>query len=121
MASAFRARPLPGRERLARRCDRRRSRSRVRSRPDETPRVGIVNAFSPLATTLRSHLAGSLRAAHAGTTVRLGGWVHRARDLGGIVFVDLRDRDGIVQVSFDPKWTPAEEIVRAATLGAETV
>ena len=80
-----------------------------------------MTAFQPLATTLRSHLAGSLRAAHAGTTVRLGGWVHRARDLGGIVFVDLRDRDGIVQVSFDPKWTPLDEIARAATLGAETV
>ncbi len=51
----------------------------------------------------------------------LGGWVHRTRNLGGIVFLDLRDRAGIVQVSFDPKSTPAEVIERAAKLGLESV
>ena len=76
---------------------------------------------SPLATTLRTHLCGELRAEHAGSRVRLGGWVHRARDLGGLVFVDLRDRAGIVQVSFDPKWTPAEVVAAAGGLGNETV
>jgi aspartyl-tRNA synthetase len=76
---------------------------------------------SPLATTLRTHLAGALRAEHAGATVRLGGWVHRARDLGGLVFVDLRDRAGIVQVSFDPSTAGADLAARAASLGAETV
>ncbi|NUQ21566.1 MAG: hypothetical protein HOQ09_11470, partial [Gemmatimonadaceae bacterium] len=75
----------------------------------------------PLATSLRTHLCGELRASHAGTKVRLGGWVHRARNLGGLVFVDLRDRDGIVQVSFDPAHAPAEVIARAAALGNETV
>ena len=74
-----------------------------------------------LATSLRSHLCGALRAEHAGTPVRLGGWVHRARDLGGLVFVDLRDRAGIVQVSFDPKWTPADVVAQAQMLGGETV
>jgi aspartyl-tRNA synthetase len=62
-----------------------------------------------------------LRAEHVGTSVRLGGWVHRARDLGGLVFLDLRDRAGIVQVSFNPAETGAELSARAAALGAETV
>ncbi len=73
------------------------------------------------ATALRTHRAGSLTREQAGESVRLGGWVHRSRDLGGIVFVDLRDRDGLVQLSFDPRWTPPEVMARAASLGAETV
>ncbi len=56
-----------------------------------------------------------------GQRVRLGGWVHRARNLGGLVFVDLRDLDGLVQVSFDPQRTPRELCDRAAALGSETV
>jgi aspartyl-tRNA synthetase len=76
---------------------------------------------SSLATSYRSHLCGALRAEHTGATVRLGGWVHRARDLGGLVFLDLRDRAGLVQVSFDPSSTGAELAARAASLGAETV
>ncbi|MES2305932.1 MAG: aspartate--tRNA ligase [Gemmatimonadota bacterium] len=72
-------------------------------------------------TSLRSHRAGSLTRAELGATVRLGGWIHRRRDLGGIVFLDLRDRDGLVQLSCDPSWTSPEVLARAATLGAETV
>ena len=56
-----------------------------------------------------------------GAKVRLGGWVHRTRNLGGIVFLDLRDRAGLLQVSFDPKWTQPDVIERAARLGLETV
>ncbi len=74
-----------------------------------------------LATALRTHLAGALRPEHVGESVRLGGWVHRARNLGGLVFLDLRDRAGLVQVSFDPRFTPPDVIELAATLGAETV
>jgi aspartyl-tRNA synthetase len=73
------------------------------------------------ATSLRTHRAGSLRREHAGLTVRLGGWVHRVRDLGGVLFMDLRDRDGLVQLSFDPKWTSREVLVLAGTVGQESV
>src|SRR4051812_42158340 len=49
---------------------------------------------------------GSLRAEDAGTTVRLSGWVHRRRDLGGLIFIDLRDRFGLTQIVFNPEVTP---------------
>jgi aspartyl-tRNA synthetase len=80
-----------------------------------------VTASSPFTTSLRTHLAGSLRASHAGERVTLGGWVHRTRNLGGIVFVDLRDREGIVQVSFGTEWASAESIAAAAAVGVESV
>lgn len=73
------------------------------------------------ATGYRTHLCGVLGPAQAGSSVRLAGWVHRARDLGGLVFVDLRDRAGVVQVSFSPETAGAELCAQAAALGAETV
>jgi aspartyl-tRNA synthetase len=73
------------------------------------------------ATALRTHRSGALTRAEVGQSVRLGGWVHRRRDLGGLVFIDLRDRAGLVQLSCNPAWTPPDVMERAAGLGAETV
>jgi len=72
-------------------------------------------------TSLRTSVVGALRASDEGTRVRLAGWVHRRRDLGGLFFVDLRDRSGLAQVSFGPDWTPESFLTVAESLGAEDV
>lgn len=59
-----------------------------------------------LTTKKRSHYCGSLNATHVGLEVILMGWVHRRRDHGGVIFVDLRDREGLVQVVFNPDASP---------------
>ncbi|MGI9189565.1 MAG: aspartate--tRNA ligase [Longimicrobiaceae bacterium] len=74
-----------------------------------------------LPTTQRTTVGGALRAADLGDTVRVAGWVHRRRDLGGLVFVDLRDRSGLVQLSFDPAWTQPDALRAARALSPEGV
>ncbi len=62
----------------------------------------VISAKSGLAGWRRSHTDGELTAAHAGQTVNLMGWVHRRRDHGNLIFLDLRDRYGVTQVVLDP-------------------
>src|ERR1700742_2573884 len=66
----------------------------------------------------RSHTCGALRLADAGQTVRLSGWIHRKRDHGGLLFIDLRDHYGLTQLVLDPD-TPGFDV--AERLRAESV
>ena len=68
----------------------------------------------------RTHDCHALRAAHIGQQVRLAGWVHSRRDLGGVIFIDLRDREGLTQIVFRPEET-AEVTKRAHSLRHEDV
>ncbi len=71
-------------------------------------------------TTMRSHTCGELRLARVGAEVTLCGWVAHRRDHGGVTFIDLRDREGAVQIVFHPE-EAAEAHATAQRLGAEDV
>ena len=58
----------------------------------------------------RSHTCGELRKSHVGETVKLSGWLHRRRDHGGVMFIDLRDHYGLTQLVLHPE-TPGFEAV----------
>jgi aspartyl-tRNA synthetase len=78
----------------------------------------------PRPNRYRDAWSGELTAERAGTVVRVAGWVHRRRDHGGLIFIDLRDRSGIVQLVFHPETAPeahetahalrAEDVISAA-------
>jgi aspartyl-tRNA synthetase len=68
---------------------------------------------------MRSHYCGHVNRAEIGRTVTVAGWVHRRRDHGGVIFIDLRDREGLLQVVFDPD--RAEMFKEAERLRSEYV
>ena len=70
-----------------------------------------------LATPYRTHTAGQLRASDAGNQARLAGWVHRRRDHGQLIFLDLRDRHGITQVVIDNAEAPQAHATAEAVRG----
>ena len=69
----------------------------------------------------RTHHCNELRPAHVGQTVTLTGWVHSRRDLGGLIFIDIRDREGRTQTVFDPSDLSKEIFEQAASLRSECV
>jgi aspartyl-tRNA synthetase len=69
----------------------------------------------------RTHHCNELRLSHSGQTVTLSGWVHSRRDLGGLIFIDIRDREGRTQTVFDPSDLPKDIFDRAASLRSECV
>ena len=69
--------------------------------------------------SMHTHTCNELRAEHIGQEVTLTGWVWRRRDHGGLIFVDLRDRDGVTQVSFDPEHSGGTAFHTAETIRSE--
>ena len=59
---------------------------------------------------MRSHLCGEVKGDCEGEEVEVYGWVHRRRDHGGVIFLDVRDHSGILQVVFDPDFKDSFEI-----------
>ncbi len=69
----------------------------------------------------RTHHCNELRPAHIGQTVTITGWVHSRRDLGGVIFVDVRDREGRTQTVYDPTQLSKEQFDMASGLRSESV
>ena len=69
----------------------------------------------------RTHHCNEIREEHVGQAVTLNGWVHSNRDLGGVLFIDVRDREGRTQAVFDPSDLPADLFETASRLHSESV
>src|SRR5215218_7711365 len=69
----------------------------------------------------RTHHCNELRPSHIGQPVTLCGWVHSRRDLGGVIFIDIRDREGRTQTVFDPSDLSKDLFDQAAALRSECV
>jgi aspartyl-tRNA synthetase len=69
----------------------------------------------------KTHTCGELRQSHIGQTLSLAGWVHRRRDHGGVIFIDLRDRFGLTQIVINPENVSADVFKRGESLRSEFV
>jgi aspartyl-tRNA synthetase len=76
---------------------------------------------APRANRYRTHWAGQLRSGDVGERVRVAGWVHRRRDHGGLIFIDLRDRTGLLQLVFRPEEAPEAHAAAGSLRGEDVI